>query len=430
MKIISLTPGTGSFHCGSCIRDNTLVLALRELGHDVLMVPLYLPFVADEDTSEGVPVFLGGVNAYLQQKSSIFRKMPKWMDKIFDANFLLRKVSHKAGMTSARDLGEMTVSTLKGLEGFQKKEIAHLVKFIQGKEKPDVIMISNVLLTGLIKPLKEVVDCKVVVTLQGEDTFLDSLPDPWGKESWELIKKNCEHADLFFPVSHYHYKLMNARLNLPEEKVKVVYNGLKLAGFKAGEFPTDPPVLGMLSRLIPGKGLDILTEAYIHLRDKDLIPGLKLKIAGSKTKSEEAFLSSIREKLKVAGYLEDVDFAYNISEQEKIDFLAGLTLFSTPAEYGESFGLYVIEAVASGLPVIQPDSAVFPELLGHLDCGLMYKTGDPVHLAEQIASAYENLENEKSRAAKGEEKVKSEFSEGAMAIAVAGHLEKLLGVAE
>ena len=425
MKIISLTPGTGSFHCGSCIRDNTLVLALRELDHDVLMVPLYLPFVADKDTSEGVPVFLGGVNAYLQQKSSIFRKMPKWMDKVFDSNYLLRKVSHKAGMTKPSDLGSMTVSTLKGLEGFQKKEIEHLVKFIKGKEKPDVIMISNVLLTGLIKPLKDVVDCKFVVTLQGEDTFLDSLPDPWNKEAWDLIKQNCEHADMFFPVSHYHFKLMNARLNLPAEKVKVVYNGLKLADFRIGEFPKSPPVLGMLSRLIPGKGLDILTEAYIYLRDQNLIPDLKLKVAGSKTKSEEAFINSIQEKLKVAGYLEDVQFSYNISEEEKIDFLAGLTLFSTPAEYGESFGLYVIEAVASGLPVIQPDSAAFPELLGHLDCGVMYKTGDPVHLAEQIAYAYEELEAEKARAAKGAEKVKSEFSEQSMAITVAANLESL-----
>lgn len=400
--------------------------ALRDLGHDVLMVPLYLPFVTEEDTSEGTPVFLGGVNAYLQQKSSIFRAMPKWMDRIFDNNYLLRKVSHRAGMTSARDLGEMTVSTLKGLEGFQKKEINHLIEFIKGKEKPDIIMISNVLLTGLIKPLKETVDCKVAVTLQGEDTFLDSLPQPWGKESWELIKENCQHADLFFPVSHYHFKLMNARLNLPSDKVEVVYNGLKLADFKSGEFPDNPPVLGMLSRLIPGKGLDMLTEAYIHIRDTKLIPDLKLKVAGSRTKSEEVFINNIKEKLRVAGYLDDVEFAFNISEEEKIEFLANLTLFSTPAEYGESFGLYVIEAVASGLPVIQPDSAAFPELLDHLECGRLYKTGDPVHLAEQIAIAYENLEEEKAKAAKASEKVKKEFSEIAMAEKINSHLSKLI----
>lgn len=425
MKVISLTPGTGSFHCGSCIRDNTLVKALRDLGHDVLMVPLYLPFVADEDTSEGVPVFLGGVNAYLQQKSSLFRVMPKWMDKILDSNYLLRKVSHKAGMTSARDLGEMTVSTLKGLGGFQKKEIAHLIKFIQGKEKPDVIMISNVLLTGLIKPLKEAVDCKVVVTLQGEDTFLDSLPQPWCKEAWDLIRENCENADLFLPVSHYHFKLMNARLSLPEEKVKVVYNGLKLADFKIGDFPKNPPVIGMLSRLIPGKGLDMLTEAFIHIRQNNMIADLKLKVAGSKTKSEDAFLNSIQEKLRIAGLLDQVEFAYNISEEEKIEFLAGLTLFSTPAEYGESFGLYVIEAVASGLPVIQPDSAAFPELLGHLDCGTMYKTGDHTDLAKKIVETYNNLDIEKERAAKASAKVKKEFSEVAMAEVISEHLQKL-----
>lgn len=426
MKVISLTPGTGSFHCGSCIRDNTLVMAMRDLGHDVLMVPLYLPFVADEDTSEGVPVFLGGVNAYLQQKSSLFRVLPKWMDKIFDSNYLLRKVSHRAGMTSARDLGSMTVSTLKGLEGFQKKEIDHLIKFLKSKEKPDIIMISNVLLTGLIKPLKEAVDCKVVVTLQGEDTFLDSLPQPWCKEAWDLIRENCAHADLFLPVSHYHFKLMNARLNLPSEKVEVVYNGLKLENFKPSSFPDNPPVLGMLSRLIPGKGLDMLTEAFIHIRQNNLIPDLKLKVAGSKTKSEDAFLNSVQEKLKVAGFIDHVNFAYNISEEEKIDFLAGLTIFSTPAEYGESFGLYVIEAVASSLPVVQPDSAAFPELLGHLDCGVMYKTGDHIDLATKIVEAYNNLDTEKARASKAAIKVKQEFSECAMAEVIVKHLEKLL----
>ena len=204
MKIVSLTPGTGSFHCGSCIRDNLLVFAMRELGHDVLMVPLYLPFVHDgKDSSSGVPVFLGGVNAYLQQKSKLFRKIPKWMDRIFDHPSLLRKVSVNAGMTSAHELGAITVSTLKGADGYQRKEIEHLVEFLSSKEKPDVIMISNVLLAGLIPLLKEKIDCKFVVTLQGEDTFLDSLPNEWSREAWALLRKHCQSVDLFLPVSHY-----------------------------------------------------------------------------------------------------------------------------------------------------------------------------------------------------------------------------------
>lgn len=416
MKIISLTPGTGSFHCGSCIRDNSLVLSLRKLGHDVIMVPLYLPFVTDgQDSSDGTRVFLGGVNAYLQQKSSFFRILPKWIDRIFDNNTLLRRVSRNASMTSARDLGEISVSTLKGLEGFQKKEIKHLINFLKHQEKPDVVMISNMLLTGLVETIKDEVGCKVVVCMQGEDTFLDSLPAPWRKECWDLISKNCQNVDLFLPVSRYHGDLMTRRLGLPKEKITVIHNGLDFSEFKLSDHPEGPPILGFLSRLIPSKGLDILTDAFIHLKQENLVPDLKLKIAGSKTKGEDAFLTSIKEKLKLANVLDDVDFQYNINSQEKIDFLASLTLFSVPAEYGESFGLYVIEAAAAGLPVIQPDSAAFPEILEKLDSGLLYKTGDYQDLAIKISQCCHELEKEKTRALKAVDKVQEFFTSEVMA---------------
>jgi glycosyltransferase involved in cell wall biosynthesis len=426
MKIVSLTPGTGSFHCGSCIRDNSLVLSLRKLGHDVLMVPLYLPFVTDDqDSSDGTKVFLGGVNAYLQQKSSFFRILPKWIDRIFDNNALLRRVSRNASMTSARDLGEISVSTLKGLEGFQKKEIKHLINFLKHQEKPDVVMISNMLLTGLVETIKDEVGCKVVVCMQGEDTFLDSLPAPWRKECWDLISKNCQNVDLFLPVSRYHGDLMTRRLGLSKEKVTVIHNGLDFSEFKLSDHPQSPPILGFLSRLIPGKGLDILTDAFIHLKQENLVPDLKLKIAGSKTKGEDAFLTSIKEKLKLANVLNDVDFQYNINSQEKIDFLASLTLFSVPAEYGESFGLYVIEAAAAGLPVIQPDSAAFPEILEKLGSGLLYKTGDYQDLAIKINQCCHELEREKARALKAVDKVQQLFTSEVMAKTVAQALSGL-----
>jgi hypothetical protein len=41
MRILHLTPGTGNFHCGSCLRDHALIKALRVRGHDALMAPLY-----------------------------------------------------------------------------------------------------------------------------------------------------------------------------------------------------------------------------------------------------------------------------------------------------------------------------------------------------------------------------------------------------
>jgi hypothetical protein len=61
-------------YCGLCIRDNALVKILRQMGHQVIMVPLYLPFTLDEaDQSEGTPIFFSGINVYLEQKSALFQ---------------------------------------------------------------------------------------------------------------------------------------------------------------------------------------------------------------------------------------------------------------------------------------------------------------------------------------------------------------------
>ena len=80
MNILQITPGAGKMYCGNCFRDNALVAALRREGHDVLMVPLYLPLTLDEDDqSAGTPIFFNGVNVYLGQSSSFYRRAPGWI---------------------------------------------------------------------------------------------------------------------------------------------------------------------------------------------------------------------------------------------------------------------------------------------------------------------------------------------------------------
>jgi len=120
MKIIQLTPGTGSFHCGSCLRDSQLIKALRRRGHEAVMAPLYLPLVTDgEAPSPEQPVRVGGVALYFQQKFSWFKYVPKFMHRWLDNPKLLRWASKRMEMTSARDLGEMTVGSLLGEKGRQ-----------------------------------------------------------------------------------------------------------------------------------------------------------------------------------------------------------------------------------------------------------------------------------------------------------------------
>src|SRR5688572_17173986 len=191
MRIVHLTPGTGNFHCGSCHRDNHLMKALRRRGHDVTMVPLYLPLVTDgEAANPELPVFAGGINLFLKQKLPFFRKAPRWLQRWLDSPKMLRFAAKRAGMTSARQLGEMTVESFRGVTGTQAEDWQKLIDWIGKTGKPDILSLSNGLLNGLAVAAQKDLGVPVVCSLQGEDTFLDALPEPYRTQSWDLFRAN------------------------------------------------------------------------------------------------------------------------------------------------------------------------------------------------------------------------------------------------
>ncbi|MDP6945864.1 MAG: glycosyltransferase family 1 protein, partial [Myxococcota bacterium] len=122
-----LTAGTGRFHCGSCLRDNTLAHGLRDLGHTVSLVPLYLPLVTDgPDASDGQRVQLGGVSTYLLHRSPLFRSAPSWLRRALDSRPVLSLAARRAGATDPASLGPMTLSMLAGADGHQAEAIGDL----------------------------------------------------------------------------------------------------------------------------------------------------------------------------------------------------------------------------------------------------------------------------------------------------------------
>ena len=217
MRIVQITPNSGdSFYCENCLRDLALVMAMRNLGHDVLMIPLYLPLPTDITVSDGTsPIFYGGINVYLQQKSVLFRRTPRWLDSLFDSATLLRWVGRKAGMTSARDLGQTTISMLRGEKGRQIKELERLVEWLDTQDnKPDVICLSNILLTGLARCIKQRLGVPVVCLLQDEDGFLDGLPSPYSEQAWQILTERASDVNAFIAVSKYYADVMQQRLEL------------------------------------------------------------------------------------------------------------------------------------------------------------------------------------------------------------------------
>ena len=419
MNIVQITPGAGGMYCGNCFRDNALVAALRQLGHPTLMVPLYLPMTLDEaDQSAGTPTFFGGVNVYLEQKSAFFRHAPKWLHALLDSPALLKFAAGRAAKTRAEDVGDLTISMLRGEEGNQARELDDLIAWLRTQPKPDVICLSNAMLAGLVRKLKRELQAPVVVMLQGEDAFLDAIPEPTRTEVWRTLAERVAEADLFIAPSRYFGDLMAKRLNLPADKVKVVFNGINLEGYGETSKVQSPKskvqVLGFFARMCKEKGLDVLVEAFILLKQRGQVPALKLRIGGGCGPGDEPFVNQLKQQLASAGLLGDVEFHPNLTREQKLAFLRSLTVFSVPANYGEAFGLYVIEALASGVPVVQPRTASFPELVDATGGGVLCEPGSAPDLAGAIEQLLLNPEQRQALAESGRKTVPEKFSIGRM----------------
>jgi glycosyltransferase involved in cell wall biosynthesis len=419
MNIIQITPGAGGMYCGGCLRDNALVAALRKQGHSVLMVPLYLPLtLEDEDQSRGTPIFFSGINVYLDQKSSLFRKAPRWLHRLFTSPKLLKLAAGSAGKTRAEDLGGLTLSMLRGEEGHQARELDELIAWLKGNDRPDVISLSNALLVGMARRLKQELGVPIVCSLQGEDAFLDALPEEDRNQAWRIVSERAREVDRFIAPSRYFGNLMLARLGLRPDQLQVVQNGINLDGFGIQDSPCispdAPPVLGYLARMCPEKGLGTLVDAFIALKQRGRITHLKLKVGGGRGPADEAFVNELRQRLKAHGVLGDVEFHPNLTREEKLAFLRSLTVFSVPALYGEAFGLYVIEALASGVPVAQPRHAAFPELIEATGGGVLCEP-DCDSLTDAIEDLLLNPAKARQLGETGRKAVSEKFSVDRMA---------------
>jgi len=416
MRILHLTPGTGTFHCGSCLRDTALIKGLRVRGHDAMMAPLYLPLVNDrEAASPELPVRVGGISLYLQQKLPWTRHLPRPLPRWLNKPERLRSAARLMGMTRAKDLGEMALGALVGEKGPQWPEWRRLLDWIKTEAKPDVISLSNSLLIGLCPAIERDLGIPVVVSLQGEDSFLDTLIDPYREQAWEAMRVNARHVTRFIAPSKYYAGVMSARLDAPAEKMAVVYNGIDANSFGTADPDPNWPVVGYFARMIHGKGLTTLVDAFIELSKRNRVPRLKLKIGGAKTPADEKYVAGLERKLAEAGCEQKVEWHPNLSFADKLKFFRNLTVLSVPATYGEAFGLYLLEAMASGVPVVQPDHGAFPEIIGMTGCGVLCRPDDPSALADALENLLLDDHAREQMTNRGIQGVRSEFSVARMA---------------
>jgi glycosyltransferase involved in cell wall biosynthesis len=392
LRVIYLTSGAAGMYCGSCIHDNTLVRGLRATGVDVQLVPTYTPIRTDEPDASVPRVFLGGLNVYFAEKIPGFARLPRFLTSWLDRPGLIRVATSFGIQTDAADLGALTVSLLRGEHGHQKRDIDALAAWLATQSPPDVVHFTNLLIGGCIPSIKRKLGCRIVVTLQGDDIFLDSLPEPHRGRAIREMQRLIPLVDRFVVNSEFYAEEMGRRLGIPRERFEITpltidtadFTPLDLANRHRRAATSPQRTIGYFARLAPEKGLHVLVDAFCLLKAKPGTDHIRLKIAGWLGAHRRDYAEEQFQRMRDAGLGDAFEYTGEPNRADKVTFLESIDLLCVPTTYRDPKGLFALESLAAGTPVVLPAHGSFPEMLARLGGGRLVPPEDPAQLAEVL----------------------------------------------
>jgi len=365
---------------------------------------MYLPLFSHENDNDNVPVFYGAVSLYLKQTYPFFKKAPKWFDNMLNTRPVLKQAAKMAGSTRARGLEEMTISMLLGEHGGQAEELEKMIRWLEEHYRPDLVHLSNALLLGLAGRLNSRLRVPVICSLQDEDVWVDVMSEASRKAVWKLISEKAEDVAAFVSVSHYFTRLMKEKMSLDDKKVHTLHLGVDPADYTFINSAEKERAIGFLSRMNECNGLDILVDAFILLKNNVKNHDVRLYVSGGHTGDDHQFIKKQKKKINQAGVGSDVIFLENFENEHRHIFFERVSVLSVPVRNGEAFGIYLTEAMASGIPVVQPALGAFPEIIEVTGGGLTSGENTPQNLAgalEKILGNKKLLEEMSMKARKG-----------------------------
>jgi glycosyltransferase involved in cell wall biosynthesis len=347
------------------------------------------------------------------------------MDRFLDRPGLLRWVARFATRTPYSSLGGLTISMLEGDHGLQRKELAKLVTFLREEVRPEVILLTNVLLSGIVPTLRKELGVPVWATLQGDDIFLQELPDRDRQECFRLIRANCDHVSGLIATSDYYANHMRSYLDLPSTPpIQVVYPGLQLKGHGPNPTPAARPRIGFFARMAPEKGFHNLVDAFIALRQSGT--DAVLRASGWRGPQHAAYIAAQEDKLRAANLLADFEYGDSPDHAAKVRFLNSIDLLSVPTTYREPKGLYVLEAWANGVPVVLPSHGTFPELVAATGGGWLVEPNSIPALTAGLREAVASPTERHERGQRGLHTVRDRFQASHMAAETLRVLQQLV----
>lgn len=416
MHIAIITAGGAGMFCGSCMHDNTWARGLMNAGCEVSLLPTYTPIRVDEDNLSDRRVFLGGVNVYLDYKWPVWQKLPRGMLRWLDAPWVLRLASRLSTRNDAARLGDLALAMLSGETGPQHREIDELARFISKSLQPDVVIFSNALLAGALRRLRERYDGPVYCTLQGDDVFLDGLPESHRARAIAAVSERAREFDGFFVHSRFYRDYMSAYLSLPAESFHQIPLGIDLNGHDGTpeERDGEPFTIGYFARIAREKGLHHLVDAFLMFHASH--PESRLRVGGHLSAQDRGYFRKARQALRAGGAADAFEYVGSPETHlEKVAFYRSVDVVSVPTEFQEPKGLYVLESLANARPVVQPGHGAFPELIEATGGGRLVPPRDPRALAEAWEGLLTDAAARSSLGAAGQASVREKFNTHVMA---------------
>jgi glycosyltransferase involved in cell wall biosynthesis len=429
MKIIYIASGAANMYCGSCMHDNALAAAMKAAGEDVSLFPLYTPMRLDEESVGERQIFYGGIKAYLMQKYP----RPFWgrdlLLRVAGSQAILRMMPH-FDIGSAVDPvanAELTLSMLRGEDGNQRELLQELVQWIKSTYRPDVIHVTNALLIGVVREFKRSLQVPITCGLHGEDIFLEGMPEPYQAEALALIRERSQDVDRFLAISQYYGEMFSKWVGLDPSKIDVVWPGIALNDYRdmPAEKTSRPLTIGYLARFVPEKGLHLLVDAFIRLYRSGEFPDLQLVAGGYVSRAYDTYIDSIRKTIQENGLENRIKLLGTLERADKLRFFQQIDVFSVPAPYREPKGISILEALASGIPVVQPDHGAYPEWVNATQGGLLHRPNDSADLAEKLATLLRDADLRKCLGRQGRQGILEKFSSEQMASATLSVLRRL-----
>ncbi|MGB7161118.1 MAG: glycosyltransferase family 4 protein [Tepidisphaeraceae bacterium] len=435
LSIAILAAGAGGMYCGSCLRDHALAAALMRARHRVALVPMYTPLRTEEQSAADGGIFYGGVNVYLQHASALFRHTPRLLDWLLDRPALLKLAGRFGAQTPPARLGPLTLSVLRGEEGPAVKELRRLLKFLKADVRPQVVSLPNLMFIGLSRLLRRELGAPVVCELTGEDLFLEQMIEPYRSKSQEIIRERVADVSAFVATSADYADRMSRYLDIDRQRIAVVYPGVpaeyvahdaaattlherSFGSAQDGPFASaqdGPPTVGYVARICPEKGFGQLLDTMALLRKMPGMGDARLIAGGYLGPGDRAWFDEVMRRAEALAPPGAIRYVGELDRRAKLELLDSIDVLSVPSVYAEAKGMYVLEAMARGVPVVQPAHGSFPELIESTGGGITTPPGDLPALAGALAELLRDPARRAALGRAGRDAVRGGFTDDHMA---------------